>query len=205
MSSWILGSGPGPGIGENSFQINGDGFINEQLKIAITTSELESNFYARGIYNYFEEYKNMVVRVSGLNSLSKTLPISGIHIDFRNFVNPGIYKVDSAVSVSIFFKKDIPSDIYDNYYMFDSNGEINIQKYEPIGGLIEGTFYGTFVKMKLNSVTRLYEETEEEVRITNGKFSVVHQPDYHWDAPISNGIEPLDFNTKKKKENAVRK
>jgi hypothetical protein len=162
--------------------------------------EFENNFYAKSVYNYQQEYQNMTVRISGTNNILPTAPITGIHIDFNSFTKPGIYTTDSAISFSVFFKKDVPANEYESHYMLDSDGIVNIKTYEPIGGLIEGTFSGTFSKMIYNKKLEIYEDTNVQVKITNGKFSVIHCPDYHWDAPQSTGAEPEGFKKKKKKE-----
>ncbi len=198
IASWM--PGPGPSSSENSFLIEGDGFLNKLIKLDIKAHEFENNFYAKGIYTYQQEYQNMTVRISGGNNVSSTAPITGIHIDFNSFTKPGIYTTDSSISFSIFFKKDIPTKEYESYYMLDSDGIVNIKTYEPIGGLIEGSFSGTFSKMIYNTKLGIYEDTDIQVKITNGKFSVIHYPDYHWDAPQSVGAEPEGFKKKKKKE-----
>lgn len=197
MVSWI--SGPGPTISENSFLIDGDGFNHQKIVLGITSSDFESNYYARGSYNYNQDYENMTIRVSGANQTSAITPITGVDIDFNSFTKPGIYTSDSAVSVSVFFKKDIPSSEYEQHYTLDSDGIIHVKSYNPAGGLIEGTFSGTFVKVRFNKETNSFEETGATVKITNGRFSVVRNPDYHWDAPQSVGAEPEDFKEKKKK------
>ena len=50
--------------------------------------------------------------------------------------------------------------------------KINITKYEPVGGVIEGTFSGTFQVQDLNKAP-----TGATVKITEGKFSVLRYPD----------------------------
>ena len=199
----VLSSAQGPTMGENSFQISGDGFKNQLIRLGIKAHEFENNFYARASYNYLEEYQNMTVRISGANQFSTTSPITGIHMDFNSFTKPGMYTTDSAITVSVFFKKDIPANNYDLHYMMDSDGMVDIKKYEGIGGLIEGTFSGTFVKMRYNKLTGVFEETEDVVTITKGIFSVIHSPDYHWDSPQSTGTEPEGFSKKDHKKQKV--
>lgn len=190
---------PGPTIRENSFKINGDGFNNQLIQIEIRADEFVSNYYGRGIYNYFEESQNLSVKISGGNKISQTSPITGLHIDFNKFNGTGIYTLDSSISFSLFFKKDIPTNGYDNQYMLDSDGEINIKTYESIGGLIEGTFSGKFNKVVFNKKTGMFVDSDIIVTVTEGKFSVIHGPDYHWDAVQSTGNEPAGFKDKKKK------
>jgi hypothetical protein len=192
-------NGPGPTIRENSFKINGDGFKDQFIQIEIRANEFMSNYYGRGIYNYFQEAQNMSVKISGGNKVSQTSPITGLHIDFNKFRGTGIYTLDSSISFSLFFKKDIPTSGYDNQYMLDSDGEINIKTYEPVGGLIEGTFSGKFNKVIFDKQTGAFVDSDILVTITEGKFSVIHCPDYHWDTPQSTGKEPAGFNDKKKK------
>jgi hypothetical protein len=195
--SWTFG--PGPGVSENSFLIEGDGFNNQRIILGITSNDFENNYYAKGSYNYNQDYQNMTIRISGANNTTAAASITGIDIDFNSFTKPGIYSTDSAISVSIFFKKDIPTSEYERHYTLDSDGMVHVKTYDPVGGLIEGTFSGTFVKMKYNKETNLFEDTDTTVKVTNGKFSVIHNPDYHWDAPQSTGVEPEDFKEKKKK------
>jgi hypothetical protein len=196
--SWT--AGPGPTTSENSFLIDGDGFSNQLINLDIKAHEFENNFYAKAVYTYEQEYQNMTVRISGGNNVTSTAPITGVHIDFNSFTRPGIYTTDSAISFSVFFKKDIPTNEYESQYMLDSDGIVNIKTYEPIGGLMEGSFSGTFSKMIYNKKSGIYEDSDIQVKITNGKFSVIHCPDYHWDAPQSTGAEPEGFKKKKKKE-----
>ena len=184
-------------MSENSFQINGDGFTNQTIKLGIKASDFESNYYAKSSYNYFQDYQNMTLRISGANNNSTAAPITGMHIDFNSFTKPGRYTTDSAISFSLFFKKDIPSDEHELHYILE-NGEITIQTYEPVGGLIEGTFSGTFSKLVYNKLTNTFDETDKTVSVSNGKFSVIHNPDYHWDAPVCNAAEPEGFKKKKK-------
>jgi len=197
LSSFI--NCPGPTIRENSFKIDGDGFKNQLIMIDIHAHEFVSNYYGRGTYNYFQESQNMSVKISGGNKVVTASPITGLHIDFNRFNGKGIYTLDSSISFSLFFKKDVPSNGYDNQYMLDSDGQINIETYEPIGGLIEGTFSGKFNKVLFNKETGAYVDTDIIVTVTEGKFSVIHSPDYHWDAPQSTGNEPAGFKEKKKK------
>ncbi len=197
LTSFI--KGPGPTLRENSFIINGDGFQHQLVKLEIKATEFVSNYYGRGTYNYFQEIQNMSVKISGGNNLSSSSPITGIQMDFNNFNGIGVYTIDSAVSISLFFKKDTPSNGYDNQYMLDSDGIITIKTYEPIGGLIEGTFSGKFTKVLFDKTTETYTDSDILVTITEGKFSVIHNPDYHWDAPVSTGHSPEGYNDKKKK------
>ncbi len=203
VASWSFG--PGPTIGQNSFQIEGDGFSGQSITLSIKATEFEKNYYAKGSYNYQQEYQSMSIRISGANTVSAAAPITGIHMDFSRFTKPGIYTSDSVVLLSVFFKKDIPSEEYDKQYMMESDGVVVVNSYEPVGGLIEGTFSGTFVKMKFNKESNSFEETDIPVKITNGKFSVVHSPDYHWDALISTGVAPEEFKEKQKKGKKSKK
>ncbi|HSZ26325.1 MAG TPA: hypothetical protein VK766_11415 [Cytophagaceae bacterium] len=189
----------GPTIHENSFRIQGDGFQNQSVKLRIQAHQFENNFYAKSTYNYMQEYQNMTVRISGANHYSTIAPISGIHMDFNTVIKPGLYTMDSAFTLTVFFKKDIPTSDYESYYVLDSDGEVKITLYEPVGGLIEGTFSGTFVKMKYNKQAGIFEETTIHVQITDGKFSAIHRPDYHWDSPISTGAEPENAKGKEKR------
>jgi len=198
VSAWT--NGPGPAISENSFQIQGDGFSNQLIKLGISSNQFEYNYYAKSSYNYFEDYENMTIKISGSNSVSKEYPITGISMDFDQLTKPGKYTMDSAISVSLFFKKNIPTKEIGLHYLLVGDGEVTITKYEPIGGLIEGTFFGTFVKMNYNKITEQSEASNQEVNIQNGKFSVIHYPDYHWDAAPGDGVEPIGFNDKKKKK-----
>ena len=191
--------GPGPTIGENKFVINGDGFKNQLVQLEINATEFKSNYYSRGVYNYNQDNQNVVLEVSGGNKVLPNAPITGLQIDFNKFNGTGKYTLDSAVSFSIFFKKDIPTNEYENHYVIDSDCEINIKAYGPVGGIIEGTFSGIFTKMVYNKVTGEFIDTDITVEIKDGKFSAIHSPDYHWDAPISTGKEPEAFKEKKKK------
>jgi hypothetical protein len=191
--------GPGPAISENSFLISGDGFNNQKIVLGVTSDDFENNYYARGTYNYNQDDQNLTIRISGSHKTLDDAPIAGIEITFNTTTQYGVYTTDSAISVSLFFKKDIPANTYERHYTLDSDGVVEIKSYDPIGGLIEGTFSGTFVKMKYNKETNVLEESDTSIKVTNGKFSVVHTPDYHWDAPQSTGAEPDDFKEKKKK------
>ncbi|MGC1244090.1 MAG: hypothetical protein WA874_21040, partial [Chryseosolibacter sp.] len=50
--------------------------------------------------------------------------------------------------------------------------KINVTKYEAVGGVIEGTFSGTFQVQDVNKAP-----TGATVKITEGKFSVLRYPD----------------------------
>ena len=186
--SWTFG--PGPSISENSFLIDGDGFHNQKIVLGIASNNFENNYYARGSYNYYQDYQNMTMRISGANNALPVAPITGIDMDFNSFTKPGVYTLDSSITVSLFFKKDIPTSEYERHYTLDSEGQIHIKTYDPVGGLIEGTYSGVFAKVKYNKETNTLEETDTTIKITNGKFSVIHNPDYHCDAPQSTVAEP---------------
>ena len=187
-------------MGENSFRINGDVFKNQFVLVDIKSHEFHYNYYARGIYNYKEEYENMSVQVSGTQKVLATSPVVRIEMDFNQLKGPGIYTLDSAISFSIYFKQNVPGTNHDYHYLLDSDGEINIQVYENIGGLIEGTFAGAFTKIVFNKATGTYTESDTMVTITDGKFSVRRYPDFHWNVAKSTGKEPEDFKKKKKKD-----
>lgn len=192
-------------MGENCFKINGDGFKDQFINIEVRADQFMNNYYGRGIYNYFEDNQNMAVKISGANKTSTSSPITGVFIDFNRFSGQGIYTIDSAISISVFFKKDSPANGFDNQYVLDNEGEINIKKYEPIGGLIEGTYSGKFSKMIFNKETGAYIDSGIMVNITEGKFSVIHYPDYHWDALVSTGTEPEGFKDPKEKKKKAKK
>jgi hypothetical protein len=155
-------------IGENSFVIDGDGFTNEKVMPIITTP----------LYNYNspnDDYAysrtggdSLLINVNGPVSLSNTnYQNAFFDIFFGYNATPAVGTYNFGTNVSGFINITGPNTT-SNYY--SSSGTVTITKFEPQGGLVEGTFSGTFALANGNG----------EVTITNGKFSTLAFPNSYF-------------------------
>ena len=189
----------GPGVKENSWIIDGDNYTAKKCSLDIKINDFKSNYYAKGSRNTTEVGKNVSINVSGKNDIDFANGFCGLKITFLNFDSVGTYNLaDTAISLSIFFKKETTHEEYDKLYVVDGAGELKITKFDKVGGLIEGTFSGDFSRLDFDSKSGIYTDKDITLKISDGRFSVVRYPDYNWAAPKSTGAEPEEFKNKKK-------
>jgi hypothetical protein len=143
----------GPQPGENSFIINGGGYTNRKIEL---TPKLYPNSGS-----FFITAENMTT----LNVVDVTDTIRFV-INFAG-KNTGIAVAGDKTGVFIQRKS---GNVFTNYFaglgVTGSDVQVNITRYDAAGGLIEGTFQGTFMKDDASTVT-----------ISNGKFSMLRQGD----------------------------
>lgn len=190
----------GSGAGENKFIVDGDGFEKANILLDIKSNDFKSNYFARTTYNYEEGYENVSIKICGAHLQRPETPYCGITIYFNKFNNVGKYNIDENTIMSIYMKTAIEKETYTTLYIPDENCVVDLIKYEEIGGLAEGTFSGTFAKMTWDPNAKIYVDADEIVTITNGYFSTVRYPDYHYNQPETLGSKPDNFDPKKKKK-----
>ena len=134
------------GTGGNSFVINGDGYNNRTFTLSTATG---TRF---GFFSLEDSSTTILVSsVQGSDSILMVFGFSGL-----------------GVGPAAGFVGEIKLNGRD--YLTDSDSvTANVTKYGEVGGLIEGTFEGPFFR---------YDSTftEHRVRISNGMFSVIRQP-----------------------------
>jgi len=143
-------SGPQPG--ENSFVIDGDGYVNA-LKV------LSPAPYPQSLAFYQKADSTTGVSIADVS-------------DTLNFVvvftgnSTGSFK---NVKTGLSIQRKIGGQVFSYIGGFDVDGtevEVTVTRYDPVGGLVEGTFKGTCIGYNGNKVT-----------ISNGKFSVTRWQD----------------------------
>jgi hypothetical protein len=143
----------GPQPGTNSFIINGDGFSN-----ALKVINLQPYPQSTSIYTVSE-----AVTYLSVFDVSDTLRFT---IFFRG-KSTGRIVTDQNSGVFIQRISGGKTVTYTAGIGFQgTSAEINITRYDAVGGLVEGTFQGTFMS-----------DTQKPVTITNGKFSVIRYSD----------------------------
>ncbi|GAC1484027.1 MAG: hypothetical protein NVS1B13_09000 [Flavisolibacter sp.] len=143
-----------PDIGENSFVINGDGFIN-------ATNVIQAIPYPNSV-SIYSNYNN-----------TTGIQIADVPDTLRfgvSFMGKSIGTYGAIENAGAFIQWHTGSKII-NYWAgygiyTNSKIEIIVTKYDSVGGLVEGTFSGTFISDKGVIVT-----------VTKGKFSVIRSPD----------------------------
>jgi hypothetical protein len=144
----------GPQPGENSFIINGDGFVN-----ALKTFKIQP----------FPQSTSIYTSSSNLTYLS-VFDESQAYRFTLSFTGKATGNVKSDENTMIFIQFKSGTQIV-NYIagqdLKESSAQINVARYDAVGGLVEGTFSGTFVK----------DDGTAKVTVTNGKFSVIRYSD----------------------------
>lgn len=126
-------------IGENSYYINCNNSGNEKITL-VPIPEM-----TMGVYNPSEDATYCII--SGYDDKSLTI----------------IFEGNETGTQTKRYKCQIKTD--KTYKAVDL--KLKVSKYEDIGGLIEGTFKGTFVNTNYDS--------GDTCKVTDGKFSVIRQ------------------------------
>lgn len=148
-------------VDETSFRISGDGLNKELFKIVSNENSQYQNF---GIY--YESANMTILFVQDMKSEV-----------YLSIVMPGQATGELKVSENLFvgIQRPVGNTVvsyWSGYDMEKSTLDMNITKYEDVGGVIEGTFSGTFLVLKEGEAF-----TGETVTISDGKFSVLRYPD----------------------------
>ncbi len=140
--------------GENSFLINGDGY--QQVKKALSIKPYPDSY----VYFNRDEATTKLSVVDASDAIGVTLSFLG--------TTPGVAGKNDETGAVIWMKSGNKTiNYWAGYGMSDTNVDITITRYDTVGGLIEGTFTGTFVGDNGSTVT-----------ITDGKFSGVRYFDF---------------------------
>jgi hypothetical protein len=151
-------------LGENSFIINGDGFTNEKFLATITTPlpnySVSNDDYAYAFYMNNPNYGDSLVANIAGNCSNTNFKGLNIYVSYYGNTTPslGTFNLNNGYHVSIGLG-NAPNEISKSFY--GTSGTITINKFDSQGGLIEGTFSGTFVNQSTNATTTISE----------GKFS----------------------------------
>lgn len=149
-------------VGETSFRITGDG-LNNQLFTVLSNENTE--MMNMGAYYPFDD-----VTLAVVDDLADEI--------YMGFIFPGnttgVRDQTDEVAITIERKISNSTIFYWSGGLAGAPGDIkiNITKYEAVGGVIEGTFSGTFQVQDVNKAP-----TGATVKITEGKFSVLRYPD----------------------------
>lgn len=188
-----------PPVGNNKFTINGAGFSNQTINIQINDAMNNWNEdyydYAIGyIYQYYDTSFNngyyTDIECMGRSGLSNPLQK---YVGFYLYITgdqPGSYSIPNNY-IDIYITDENYSWI-EGAYFYANSGTITLTRVDPPGGLIEGTFSGTFYDY--------YDYNEENpVTITNGTFSVVRYPEYAFKKSSKTPTQIIREQLKKKK------
>ena len=149
-------------VGETSFRITGDG-LNNQLFTVL--SNKNTQMMNMGVYYPFDD-----VTLAVVDDLADEI--------YLGFIFPGnttgVRDQTDEVAITIERKISNSTIYYWSGGLAGATGDvkINVTKYEAVGGVIEGTFSGTFQVQDVNKAP-----TGATVKITEGKFSVLRYPD----------------------------
>jgi hypothetical protein len=150
---------PSATAGENSFVIDGDGFVKARQTLSYDQTV---SYAAYGMV--LEDDDNTVVSVIEPSDAWK------MTIMFKGKAT-GTVGPDQMAAIALHRKA---GDSYQSYLagneVDESTFSLKIIRYDAVGGLVEGTYSGTFVGVSA---------TGEEIRvtITEGKFSAIRLPD----------------------------
>lgn len=147
-------------LGETNFQIDGDGYDNATISIVQNINIPALN---GAMYNPAEDM-TVAYAADMSDDISIGLVFYGKELGERTgdeFVSVSIRVVREGVETLYWAQNDIEG----------SSLNLAITKYEDIGGVIEGTFSGTFLVNRDGAWTGTF------VTITNGKFSVIRAQD----------------------------
>ena len=143
----------GPQPGENSFTITGDGYNNVNKKLNLRSyPQSASIFSSSESMTYLSAF-----------DMSDTLRFSVF------FSGKAVGKAAADDKLGVFIQVKTGSKTINYMAGFELEGtslEINVTRYDAVGGLVEGTFKGTLIGDNGNKIT-----------ISNGKFSVIRYPD----------------------------
>ena len=147
-------------VGTTSMIINGDGYSNELITIV---QNVNIEVLNAGIF-YPSEDMTLVFETDISEERSLTVQFPGKHVGQRPFTG--------AISVSVrIIRNGVETLYWTTPELPGSSLAVNVTKYDEVGGVIEGTFSGTFFGYR-NSVP-----IGETVSITEGKFSVLRYKD----------------------------
>jgi hypothetical protein len=156
-------------IGETGFTIDGFGFANQTFTVKEPDQDTLS--HSSGYFHYSAGgYSRLYIYING-NTVQDPTKRATINIQLPNTatpVTPGDMPFASDSSTTSSATGYI--NIYDNNTndnFLSESGTLTITRIDTVGGLIEGTFTGSF---------RNYANAEV-VSITNGKFSTLRYPD----------------------------
>ncbi len=148
-------------VSESSFRVTGAGYDNVLFKVISNENQEQSNM---GVY-----YPGSDVTLAVIDDLEGKIYIGIIFPG--NTTGPRKQLDEVAITIE---RQTASTTIYYWGGLSDENSTITLEvtKYDEVGGVIEGTFSGTFLVQDINK-----EFTGETVKITEGKFSVLRYPD----------------------------
>ena len=145
-------------VGKTEFRLTGDGFTDSLFQIV-------SNQNMKGL-NSAAYYPSEGLTFVSIYSVSQDMYFT------MAFPGQGSGKIDSASPLLISsIRRDLESGsrMYLGGPAYTTNLDVEITKYDAVGGAVEGTFSGTF---RIDHVTNT-----ETVTITDGKFSALRYED----------------------------
>ena len=146
-------------VGETSFRVTGAGLNNELFTIV---SNENSQHYNGAVYYRSGDLTIMYIQDRQTETYM-TVVFSGNTTgepDVSEELSFGIQRMDGNKSISYWSAPGLEN----------STLEMNITKYDEVGGVVEGTFSGKFIVVAEGQDT-------ETVTITDGKFSALRYPD----------------------------
>jgi hypothetical protein len=147
-------------VGTTSLIIDGDGYDNELITIVQNVNIPALN---AGIF-YTSQDMTLVFETDISEDKSLTVQFPGKGVGERPYTGD--------VSVSVRIMRDGVETLYWTYpELPETSLKLNVTKYDEVGGVIEGTFSGTFIGYR-NSTP-----IGETVTITEGQFSVLRYRD----------------------------
>ena len=150
-------------VGETSFRITGDGFNNKLISIFTSKNSREFNYaiYAGGTEKATSVYVNDVS-----DTIAITVVFSGNTTGVKN-------QSSSLVRIEKFKGQTVKNEYYEAGLGFPNTTLLmEVTAYDEVGGVVEGTFSGTFQEKASNGTP-----TGTSVTITEGKFSALRYPD----------------------------
>jgi hypothetical protein len=148
-------------VGETSFRITGDGFDNTLFNVV---SNKNMNGTNMGLY-----YPGENITLAAIDDLGDEILI---YIWFTGNTT-GVRDPSEQMLVTITRTTEESTVYYwGGYDEANSDINLNITRYDDVGGVIEGTFSGNFLVQDINK-----QFTGAQVTITDGKFSVIRYPD----------------------------
>ena len=138
---------------QQSFVINGDGFVNQ----TITVSAIPLTAFS--IYTISDNVTFGIASGQQGNSLTIGFPGNTI----------GNFNV--STNSDVVFTASVGA----NTYIMGDNFTVNVTQYGNVGGKITGTFSGDAKRIFFNELTQTVEEFP--VTITNGIFELQRNPD----------------------------
>ena len=147
-------------VGETSFRITGDGFDNALFNITSNQNTENSNM---GIF-----YPTSNITIGLVDDLNDAWYI---YFYFPGKTT-GVRENVEEIVVTIERKTEGRTVYYWGGTLPNSTLNLNITRYDDVGGVIEGTFSGTFLTRTDNEIF-----TDKVVTISDGKFSVLRYPD----------------------------